>query len=116
MIAIGVGCRRGCPAEDIVALIERACAQVAAAPGVLATSEIKCHEAGIREAAARLRLSLAFVAEGAIAAAQGRCATQSARGIPSVAEAAALVAAGPGSRLLLARIATPLATCALAAG
>ncbi len=36
-------------------------------------------------------------------------------GIPSVAEAAALAAAGPGSRLLVARISLPDATCAIAA-
>ena len=35
--------------------------------------------------------------------------------IPSVAEAAALAAAGPGSRLLVPRIAVADATCAVAA-
>jgi cobalt-precorrin 5A hydrolase len=35
-------------------------------------------------------------------------------GVPSVAEAAALAAAGPAARLIVARIAVGPATCALA--
>ncbi|HTI02212.1 MAG TPA: cobalamin biosynthesis protein, partial [Acidisoma sp.] len=52
---------------------------------------------------------------------QGRCLTRSARaqrevGLASVAEAAALAGAGPGGRLVLARIAADGVTCALALG
>ncbi|HEX3349838.1 MAG TPA: cobalamin biosynthesis protein [Acetobacteraceae bacterium] len=119
MIAAGVGCRRGCSADEIVAVVEQACIQAATRPVLLAAPETKADERGLRDAVARLGLTLHLVPDREIRAAQPRCTTFSARvaahaGVGSIAEAAALAAAGAGSRVLLPRIATARATCALA--
>ncbi len=78
-------------------------------------------EAGFHEAAKTLGLDLVFLPLEALKARKGAAATHSPRvqamfGVGSVAEAAALVGAGPGSRLLAPRIATSYVACALAAG
>jgi len=119
MIA-GVGCRRGCLAEDIVALVRAAEAAAGARATRLAAPAAKSGEAGLRGAAAALGLPILWVEHAALAAAQARCVTRSAcaeraLGVASVAEGCALAAAGEGGRLVLERIASPRATCALAA-
>ncbi len=117
MIVAGIGCRRGCPAEAIVALVHQAEARAACRVDALAAPDFKRHEPGLHAAAAQLARPLLFVSEAALAQAQPRCQTRSeaARrhtGHDSIAEAAALAATdGP---LLLPRIATPQATCAVA--
>ncbi|MBP2313113.1 cobalamin biosynthesis protein [Azospirillum soli] len=122
MIAAGIGCRTGCAGDEIATLVRAAFDEAAIQDGtvaVLAAPERKRHEEGVHEAARLLALPLHFIDDAAMAAAQDRTLTRSARveaavGIASVAEAAALAAAGPGSRLLLPRRSTPRATCALA--
>lgn len=114
MIVAGIGCRRGCPAEDIVALVRRAAA-IAGAPAQLAAPDFKNAEPGLREAARILGLELVFVDHAALQAAQPECPTRSHlaqhhTGLASVAEAAALAG---GGRLLLPRIDNGRATCAL---
>jgi cobalt-precorrin 5A hydrolase len=111
VIVAGIGCRRGCPAEDIVALVRQA-----GGADALAAPAWKHDEAGIAEAARLLDLNLRFIDDAALAAMQDQCPTRSAAvaratGHASVAEAAALAG---GGRLVLARIAGGLATCALA--
>ena len=111
MIVAGIGCRSGCGAAEIVALV-----RAAGQPDLLAAPAFKAHEAGLREAAATLGLALALVPDAALAAAQPRCLTRSAAamratGHASIAEAAALV---HGGSLLGPRIASANATCALA--
>jgi cobalt-precorrin 5A hydrolase len=118
-VIAGFGCRRGCPADTLVALLEYACAQVGQAADALAVPAFKRDEPGPQEAARRLGVRLIFVEAAPLMAAQSRCVTHSARaeqatGVASVAEGSALAAAGPNSRLLLARIAGDGATCALA--
>ncbi|MDA8249998.1 MAG: cobalamin biosynthesis protein [Rhodospirillales bacterium] len=119
MIA-GIGCRRDCPAEDIVALVRAAEAASGAAVMALAAPAAKAGEAGLHAAAAVLGVKMLWVDREALLAAQARCVTRSAcaertLGVASVAEGCALAAAGEGARLALARIASPRATCALAA-
>ncbi|WP_448206312.1 cobalamin biosynthesis protein [Azospirillum sp. sgz302134] len=122
MIAAGIGCRSGCPGDEIAALVRAAFEEAKlsdAACAVLAAPERKRGEAGVQEAARRLALPLTFIDDAALAAAQDQTVTRSARveaavGVASVAEAAALAAAGPGARLLLPRRSTQRATCALA--
>ena len=46
----------------------------------------------------------------------GMATSLEAKGVPSIAEASALVAAGHGARLLGTRVATSRATCAIAVG
>lgn len=120
MIVAGIGCRRDCATEEVLALVRLAAARAGAQPAAIATSPAKAATPAVREAAALLALPLLSVAVPALAAAAPRCATRSAAslretGLPSLAEAAALAAAGTKSRLLLARIAGARATCALAA-
>jgi cobalt-precorrin 5A hydrolase len=123
MIVAGVGCRRGTPAPDIEAAIRAALVQAGVAEDALtaiATMASKHDEAGIEAAAANLGVNVVLVAEAELAAAGERSETKSARvlalaGVPSVAEAAALAAAGPLARLIGPRLVLGPATCALAA-
>ncbi len=117
MIVAGIGCRRGCPADDIVALVRLAQDQAACHVDTLAAPDFKRGENGLHEAARRLGITLTFVAAPALAAVQPLCPTRShaaARhtGAASVAEGSALAAYG--GRLLLARIGNGRVTCALA--
>jgi len=121
MIVAGVGCRRACPADAIVVVVRRALALAACEAAALAAPAFRADEPGLRLAATALGLPLAIVDGAALAAVQPRCITRSARaaettGFASVAEAAALAVAGPGGILLLPRIASGQATCALARG
>jgi len=118
-VIAGLGFRRDCPAEFFVAVIRDAGAQSGRRVDALAVPEFKADEAGVQAAARTLALPLIRVARAAHKGAQGRCLTRSdaaraATGFASVAEAAALAAAGADSRLLLPRIANARATCALA--
>ncbi len=121
LIVAGIGCRRHCRPEEIVALVREAEALAGMAATKLAAPEFKRSEPGLLAAAARLGTPLAWVDGDSMAAAQSRCLTRSAVaasrvGHASVAEAAALAAVGPRGRLLLPRIAAATATCALASG
>lgn len=122
MIVAGIGCRAGCDGDEIVALIGEAVAKAGIAScrfTALAVPVFKANEPGPRQAAERLGLPLLPVEETAMRDAEPRCPTRSHRaldatGFSSVAEAAALAAAGVGGRLILARISSARATCALA--
>ncbi len=123
MIAAGIGCRRGASAPDIEAAIRAAlaCANIAAdALDVIATIEAKRTEAGILAAAEKFGVAVVIVPEHELALANDRIETHSDRvltltGVGSVAEAAALAAAGPSARLIAPRLAIGSATCAIAA-
>jgi len=123
MIVAGVGCRRGAPAPDIEAAVRAALARAkidAGALDVIATIAAKRDEAGIQVAAEKLGVSVIVVADADLQAATDRTETRSERalalaGVPSVAEAAALAAAGPAARLISQRLVVGAATCALAA-
>lgn len=119
--AMGLGARRGVAAQDVVDIVRR----VADQHGVdlrdlsLCTLESKIEETGIQEAARALGVTLRFLPLADIRARKGAAPTHSPRvqamlGVGSVAEAAALVGAGPGSRLVAPRVTTPFAACALA--
>ena len=113
MRVAGIGCRRFCPAADIVALV-----QAAAPVDALAAPAWKRHEHGLLEAARLLDLPLLFVDEAILAANQPNCPTHSEAvrrtiGLASVAEAAALA---HGVRLIKPRTVLGMATCAIAEG
>jgi cobalt-precorrin 5A hydrolase len=122
MIVAGVGCRKGATAEEIITAIFRALHNVGLsnrAVDIIATPAAKIGEPGILGAATALHVPLVSVSQSDLEAAGTRTRTRSERvialmGVPSVAEAAALAAAGPSASLLAARIATGPATCALA--
>jgi len=116
-VIAGVGMRRGCAAEEVVALVRRASVETGCAVTALAAPAFKREQAAA--AAASLGVALVLVEQAALEAAQALCPTRSeaalrAVGVASVAEGSALAAAGAGARLVLARIASGGATCALA--
>ncbi len=120
MIAIGVGCRKGCPPGDILALVRDALAALpGSTPTGLFTVTEKRGEPGLAAAAAALDLPLVFLDRPALRHVAGDVRSVSRRveamfGLPSVAETAALAGAGPGAVLLVGRRANPRATCAIA--
>ena len=122
MIVAGIGCRRGTTAEQISAAIEMALAEASIAPErlrLIATSDGKGSEPGIVQASADRGVQLVLVRPADLEAAGPRTLSSSPRvkalvGIPSVAEAAALAACGPASRLVLPHIVEGPATCAIA--
>jgi cobalt-precorrin 5A hydrolase len=122
MIVAGVGFRRSVPAEEIVALVEQALERAALARNGLsrlATIETLATLPAFAEAARRLDVIAAPVAQAALLETAPHVRTQSARsiaahGVGSVAEAAALAAAGSRAQLILERITSGSATCALA--
>ena len=118
-LVVGIGCRKGCPAEDILTAIRYASAETDRRVDSLAAPKFKAGELGILAAAELLSLPLVLLDALALSAVQDWCVTQSlqtlrAVGFASVAEACALGAAGSGARLLLPRITFGAATCALA--
>ncbi len=124
MIALGIGCRRDASVEEVEAVIVQAltAARLTAADvGVIATISGKMDEPGVIEAAKRLGRPLLGIPNDAIASVADLAVTRSDRvhrlkGVPSVAETAALAAAGRNARLILARMANASATCAMAEG
>ncbi len=118
MIAAGLGLRPACDADELVRIVADAAERSGLRPDLLAAPWFR-DGAAVRAAAERLGLPLAIIGEQALLSAQPSCSTRSeaalrAIGIASVAEGCALAAAGPGGGLLLHRIATPNATCAIA--
>ncbi len=87
----------------------------------MATETSKLDEPGLREAARRLGATLVAYDIDALGSQAGLVLTiseaaQRHKGVSSVAEAAALLAAGANARLLGPRAAVQTATCALAVG
>jgi cobalt-precorrin 5A hydrolase len=122
VIVAGIGCRRGASAAAIEAVIAAALARAGLDKGALsliAAPAPKCEEPGIATTASARGVPLVAVSEVELKGAGARGVTRSERslarmGVPSVAEAAALAAAGTAGRLLLPRLALGPATCALA--
>ena len=122
MIVAGIGCKVGASAREIEAAIGAALSQAGlenSALGLIATSSGKADEPGIAAAATGRGLKVTIVDQTDLEIAGAHTVTRSARvlavaGVPSVSEAAALAAAGPGARLIAPRVAVGPATCALA--
>jgi cobalt-precorrin 5A hydrolase len=124
MIVAGIGCRRGTPSEEVVSLILAVLATLGIARenlDAIATEAAKADECGIADAARLLSVALVRCSIADLDRVAGEVATRSLRvqalkGVPSIAEASALVAAGRKARLLGARVATDKVTCAIASG
>ncbi|MBZ9936268.1 cobalamin biosynthesis protein [Mesorhizobium sp. BR1-1-16] len=123
MIVAGIGCRKGAPQEDILAAIAHALEAATLTPGqldLIATAAEKGGEDGIAAAAAAFGCPLVLVPARELQIAGEKAITRSERvvalfAVPSVAEAAALAAAGDGARLIAPRRVAGMATCAIAA-
>jgi cobalt-precorrin 5A hydrolase len=121
MIVAGVGFSSKCGGEELADLVRRAQATAGLAATALAAPDWKTGAACLMAAARILSLPILAVEWTRLAAADGDGVTESsfsraAAGVGSVAEAAALAAAGPRARLALSRIASAHATCALSQG
>ncbi|MEU2515223.1 cobalamin biosynthesis protein [Streptomyces syringium] len=119
-VVVGVGARRGVGAEEVVSLITRTLAEAGRVPGdvvALATADAKADEAGLVTAAERLGVPLLAYGAGELAAVpvpRPSAAVLAAVGTPAVAEAAALLAAGPGGVLVVGKRKSAGVTCAVA--
>ncbi len=108
MIVAGIGCGRETSAEDIVSLIVVALSSFGIAQenlAAIATETSKADERGIASAARSLSIPIVRCPVADLARVADRVLTRSLRvqeikGVPSIAEASALVAAGANARLL----------------
>ncbi len=124
MIVAGVGFRREICADEIEKAVRMALGLFdveAERLEILATESGKAGDPAFAEAARRLSATLRGCTTEELDRVAGRILTPSklalqSKGVPSIAEGAALVAAGRNSRLLGARVAMGRATCAIAVG
>ena len=118
MIVLGIGFRGKADEQDLAAAYHAAVAS-GHAPSALATLASKANHSALLALAAHLRLPVLAIDDAALAA--QNTLTQSPRirqtfNTGSVAEAAALAAAGPGAKLIVPRVvaAGGMATAAIA--
>jgi cobalt-precorrin 5A hydrolase len=124
MIVAGLGFRRGTSAEELERAVRLALDTFEVPPQRLravATETRKADEPCLPELARRLSAAVVTCTLDELAAVAQRVPSRSgrvmrAKGVPSIAEAAALLAAGRNARLLGRRVATGRATCAIATG
>jgi len=118
MIVAGIGARGGATAQEIAEAVRDACGRAG-----LEVSEvgIVCgmQRAAVTEAASELSVQAKLCTLDELRAEAERCVTHSERsmaatGVPSVAEAAAMAAAGPDGMMFLPRVAYANVTVALA--
>lgn len=123
-ITAGIGLRAGASEADILACLDRTLAAAGLGAGMVrrfATLASRLDESGLVAAARTRQAELVAIPDEALKGFEASCATRSTRiaslyGVGSVAEAAALAAAGPGATLIQPRVATDRVTCALARG
>ncbi|MEU4211963.1 cobalamin biosynthesis protein [Streptomyces sp. NPDC026206] len=119
---VGVGTCRDVAAAEVIALVERTVTEAGTGAGpvaALATVDVRAAEPGLLAAAERLGVPLTAYAPAALAAQPVPHPSEAARrtlGTAGVAEAAALLAAGPGAVLLVGKRKSAQATCAVARG
>ncbi|WP_244900839.1 cobalamin biosynthesis protein [Streptomyces nanshensis] len=106
-LSVGIGAGRGVSGADVVGLVERSLAGAGLSVrcvAELATVDAKAGEPGLLAAADRLKLPLRSYPAHVLAAVEvpnPSDVTRAATGTPSVAEAAAVTAAGDGARLVV---------------
>ncbi|MFN4015278.1 MAG: cobalamin biosynthesis protein [Reyranella sp.] len=124
MIVAGVGFRRETSSDEIERVVRMALGifdlPVERLEAVATESE-RATDAAFVEAVRRLSAKLIGCTADDLDRVAGRVLTPSklvlqAKGLPSIAEASALAAAGHAARLLGTRVATERATCAIAIG
>lgn len=122
VLALGVGCERGADADEVIGLAERSLAEAGLAPAAIAcvaSLELKADEPAVHALAARLGVPARFFTAAELEAEGPRLANPSdivfrETGCHGVAEGSALAAAGPDSRLVMAKHKSARATCAVA--
>ncbi|GAA3345872.1 hypothetical protein GCM10020358_54630 [Amorphoplanes nipponensis] len=119
-LLLGLGARAGVPEEELAAAIDAALRQAGREPaGIagLATLDRRAAEAGVRAVARRHGWPVTGFPAAALAGVvvpHPSAAVAATAGTPSVAEAAALLAAGPGAVLVLPKRVFPRSTVAIA--
>ena len=124
MIVAGVGFRRDVSTDELERVVRMALGLFqlpAERLDAVATESEKATDPAIGEAARRLSVRLMACTVEELDRVAGQVLTLSklvleAKGVPSIAEASALVVAGRNARLLGTRVATAQATCAIAVG
>jgi cobalt-precorrin 5A hydrolase / precorrin-3B C17-methyltransferase len=122
VLALGIGCERFCPAEEIAALARASLAEAGLAVGAVAaivSIELKAGEPGIHALAESLGVPARFFPVARLLAETPRLTRRSeaafrATGVWGVAEGAALAASGPAGELVVPRRQSRRATCAVA--
>lgn len=124
MIVAGIGSRSAASADELERVVRQALDAFklpADRLDVLATEQAKAGEPAFQQAAQRLSVRLVGCTLIELHRVASQVLTSStrvleAKGVPSIAEASAIVAAGRNACLLGARVATDVATCAIAVG
>ncbi len=119
VITVGVGLRPGTPEAAVRALLDRVAAEYGLELGdaVVATLDRRVAEPGLLAAVApREPHGFAAAALAVVGVARSDARVAAAVGTPSVAEAAALLAAGDGAQLIVGKTAGQGVTVAVAAG
>jgi cobalt-precorrin 5A hydrolase/precorrin-3B C17-methyltransferase len=122
VLALGIGCERFCPAEEIAALARTCLADAGLAAGAVAaivSIALKADEPGIHTLAESLGVPARFFPASRLLAETPRLTVRSeaafrATGCWGVAEGAAFAAAGPAGELVVAKRQSRGATCAVA--
>jgi cobalt-precorrin 5A hydrolase / precorrin-3B C17-methyltransferase len=122
VLALGIGCERGCPAEEIADLAHSTLAEAGLATTAVAavvSVELKLAEPGIHALAAALGVPARFFPASHLLAETARLSERSvaafrATGCWGVAEGAALAAVGSGGMLAVPKRKSRRATCAVA--
>ncbi|MGI8846326.1 MAG: cobalamin biosynthesis protein [Thermoleophilaceae bacterium] len=116
-LVIGAGCSRGCPAAELAELVEETLAGLEGTPIALATIDSRAAEPCMVGVAARCGVALHTHPAAALAAVEVPSPSAVVAvhvGTASVAEAAALLSAGPHGLLVVAKRRSAHATCAVA--
>jgi cobalt-precorrin 5A hydrolase/precorrin-3B C17-methyltransferase len=122
VLALGIGCERGCDAAEIAALAQDCLADAGLAAEAIAavvSVDLKADEPGIQSLAASLGVPARFFPAARLLDETARLTVRSeaafrATGCWGVAEGAALAAAGAHSALVVPRRQSKRATCAIA--
>jgi cobalt-precorrin 5A hydrolase/precorrin-3B C17-methyltransferase len=122
VLALGVGCERGCDAAELADLALGTLAQAGLAPGavaLVASLELKLDEPAVHALAERLGVPARFFTASELLAETPRLASPSEvvfreTGCWGVAEGAALASVGPAGALVTAKRKSAHATCAVA--
>lgn len=121
-LCLGVGCERGTAPAELASLVRHALIAAGLSPLAVAgvfSLDVKADEGAVLELAEALGVPARFFAAATLEAETPRLASPSELvfrevGCHGVAEAAALAAAGPQGRLLVAKTKSQRATCAVA--
>jgi cobalt-precorrin 5A hydrolase/precorrin-3B C17-methyltransferase len=122
VLAVGVGCERGAPPDEVVGLVLETLARHNLSPAAVTcvvSLDLKADEPAVHAVAAALSVPARFFSAAQLEAETPRLANPSdivfrEVGCHGVAEGAALAAVGSGGRLAVAKTKSARATCAIA--